>query len=375
MMLTKMVQSILFLTVMLVASSCNQEEVDQQVLLPSNLEVNVAMGENGVVNVSFSAEKVNFFRVGFGVYNQFPELVTGNQASYRYTLPGEYTITVQAHATESDFIKQEEKVQITEQLLGIGLPVSGFESPMQYEGYTLAWNDEFDAETLSSDWVFELGDGCPNLCGWGNNEQQFYRRENTELKDGYLIITAKRENIGGKNYTSSRLKTQGQQVFQFGRIDIRAAMPRGQGIWPALWMLGENIPQVSWPACGEIDIMEMIGGSANGRDDTVHGTLHWDNNGNYAYQGGSKTLSGGAKLADNFHVYSIIWDENRISWLLDDEVYYEMDISPSAMDEFRKPFFLLINMAVGGNWPGNPDNTTVFPQQMAVDYVRVFEKD
>ncbi|WP_366483701.1 glycoside hydrolase family 16 protein [Cyclobacterium sp.] len=374
-MMTKLFQMVSLVLTLFSASSCNQEEVDQRVLLPQNLEVTVEEGENGLVQVSFTADQANFFRVSFGAGSDMPELVSGNQSSYRYDSPGEYTIIVQAHATETDFIKEERSVTITEQMLGIGFPDSGFSSPMTYEAYDLVWNDEFEAQTLSSDWVFEIGDGCPNLCGWGNNELQYYRRENTELKDGYLVITAKEENMGGKNYTSSRLKTQGQQNFQFGRIDIRAALPQGQGIWPAFWMLGENITEVPWPACGEIDIMEMIGGDTDGRDNTVHGTLHWDNNGNYASDGGKKSLSDGAILKDNFHVYSLIWEENQITWLLDDEVFHSMDISPSAMDEFREPFFMLINMAVGGNWPGNPDASTRFPQQLAVDYVRVFERE
>ncbi|NHE59441.1 glycoside hydrolase family 16 protein [Cyclobacterium sp. GBPx2] len=374
-MMTKLFQTVSLLLTLFSASSCNQEEVDQRVLLPQNLEVTVEEGENGLVQVSFTADQANFFRVSFGAGNDMPERVSGNQSSYRYDSPGEYTIIVQAHATETDFIKEERSVTITEQMLGMGFPDSGFTSPMTYEGYALVWNDEFEAQTLSSDWVFEIGDGCPNLCGWGNNELQYYRRENTELKDGYLVVTAREENMGGKNYTSSRLKTQGQQNFQFGRIDIRAALPQGQGIWPAFWMLGENINEVPWPACGEIDIMEMIGGNADGRDNTVHGTLHWDNNGNYASDGGKLSLSDGAILKDNFHVYSLIWEENQITWLLDDEVFHSMDISPAAMDEFREPFFLLINMAVGGNWPGNPDASTRFPQQLAVDYVRVFERE
>ncbi|WP_439483139.1 glycoside hydrolase family 16 protein [Cyclobacterium plantarum] len=374
-MVTKLFQMVSLLLTLFSASSCNQEEVDQRVLLPQNLEVTVEEGENGLVQVSFTADQANFFRVSFGAGNDMPELVSGNQSSYRYDSPGEYTIIVQAHATETDFIKEERSVTITEQMLGMGFPDSGFTSPMTYEGYALVWNDEFEAQTLSSDWVFEIGDGCPNLCGWGNNELQYYRRENTELKDGYLVVTAREENMGGKNYTSSRLKTQGQQNFQFGRIDIRAALPQGQGIWPAFWMLGENITEVPWPACGEIDIMEMIGGDADGRDNTVHGTLHWDNNGNYASDGGKLSLSDGAILKDNFHVYSLIWEENQITWLLDDEVFHSMDISPAAMDEFSEPFFLLINMAVGGNWPGNPDASTRFPQQLAVDYVRVFERE
>ena len=374
-MLTKIYHTLFFLFMLLTASSCDKEDADQQIVLPSNLEVMIEMGDNGVVNVTFAADKANFYRVGFGVNNQLPELVTGNQASYRYSAVGEYTITVQAHSTETDFIQKEEKVLITEQVLGIGLPTTGFESPLSYEGYSMAWSDEFNASSLSSDWVFDLGDGCPDICGWGNNELQFYRRENAEVKDGKLIITAKQEAMGGKNYTSSRLKTKDKKEFQFGRIDIRAAVPKGQGIWPALWMLGANNSEVGWPASGEIDIMEMIGGDATGRDDTVHGTLHWDNNGSYSYKGGSKTLSGGAKFADNYHVYSIIWDENSIAWLVDDVEFNKLDISSAAMDEFRKPFFLLINLAVGGNWPGNPDNTTVFPQKFAVDYVRVFEKN
>ncbi|WP_209329947.1 family 16 glycosylhydrolase [Lunatimonas salinarum] len=373
--MAKTLHALLLFLLLTATNACNSDNVEEQVLLPTNLDVTVEILENGIVQVQFSAERANFFRIGFGIGNQEPELATGSTATHRYTAPGEYTVTVQAHSTEADFIKREETVIITEQLLGIGLPTTGFESPMSYDGYALVWNDEFESSTLSSDWVFELGDGCPNLCGWGNNELQFYRRENTELKDGYLVITAKRENIGGKNFTSSRLKTQANKSFQFGRMDIRAAMPKGQGIWPAIWMLGESITEVSWPACGEIDIMEMVGGNASGRDDTVHGTVHWDNNGSYSYRGGKKTLPDGAKLADNFHVYSVIWDESKITWLLDDEVYHEQDISPDSMDEFRAPFFFILNVAVGGNWPGNPDSSTIFPQQMAVDYVRVFQKE
>lgn len=371
----KALQFLLVCFTLVATNSCNQEEVSEQIILPSNLEVLVEELENGQVRVIFSAQKANFFRVGFGDSNELPAIVTGNEVMHRYTSPGKYTIVVQAHATEGSFIKKDQTVTISEQMLGIGFPESGFVSPLQYAGYTMSWNDEFNSNSLSSDWVFETGDGCPNICGWGNNELQFYRRENTEVKEGYLVITAKRENVGGKNFTSSRIKTQGKQVFKFGRIDIRAALPKGQGIWPAFWMLGENITDVSWPACGEIDIMEMIGGNQAGRDNTVHGTIHWDQNGAHRYQGGKRSLTGGSILADNFHVYSIIWDENKITWLLDNEVYHEEDIRSSEMNEFRAPFFLLINLAVGGNWPGNPDDSTVFPQQMAVDYVRVFKKN
>ncbi|MBW3466281.1 glycosyl hydrolase family protein [Arthrospiribacter ruber] len=365
---------VLFLLTAWIGQSCSQEEVDQKVLLPSNLNVELEQTESGRVTVSFQAENVNFFRVDFGVGNDGPQRVTGNQASFTYRDPGEYVITVQAHTTEEDFISESVSVTIADQIAGGLIPEEGFISPEEYSGYSLVWRDEFEGDALSSDWVHELGDGCPNLCGWGNNESQFYRRENTTVRDGYLIIEAKEERFGGKEYTSSRIKTQDQQSFTYGRIDIRALLPKGQGIWPALWMLGDNITEVSWPACGEIDIMEMIGGSQSGRDDTVHGTVHWDNNGSYANFGGSKTLTDGI-FNDKFYVFSIIWDAEKIVWLLDNVPYHEIDIRPQSLDEFRRPFFFLFNVAVGGNWPGYPNASTRFPQRMVVDYVRVFQAD
>ncbi|MGB5927445.1 MAG: glycoside hydrolase family 16 protein, partial [Cyclobacteriaceae bacterium] len=241
-----------------------------------------------------------------------------------------------------------------------------------YDGMNLVWQDEFSGSSLNTaDWSYEIGDGCPNLCGWGNNELEYYRQENTSVQDGYLTITAKQEAFGGRSYTSSRIKTQGKQNFQYGRIDIRAVLPEGQGVWPALWMLGSNITSVSWPACGEIDIMEMIGG-AGGRDRTVHGTIHWDNNGSYANYGGDYSIP--SKFSEEFHVFTLIWDENSIEWLVDDVQFHTVDITPDALSEFRNDYFLLFNVAVGGNWPGSPDGSTQFPQSMIVDYVRVFQQ-
>jgi hypothetical protein len=153
---------------------------------------------------------------------------------------------------------------------------SGYESADSYEGYDLAWSDEFNGSQLnSSDWGYDIGTGNG---GWGNNELQYYTNRNLYLKDGFLVIRADEESFGGRSYTSSRIKTQGKKNFQYGRIDIRARMPEGQGMWPALWMLGENINQVSWPYCGEVDIMEMVGGGS-GRDNRVVGTAHWNRGG------------------------------------------------------------------------------------------------
>jgi beta-glucanase (GH16 family) len=246
------------------------------------------------------------------------------------------------------------------------IPEEGYETPESYEGMTLVWRDEFDELNLE-DWTFEIGTGSN---GWGNNELQYYREENTSILDGHLVIEARRESFGGRAYTSSRMITQNKQTFQYGRIDIRAALPEGQGLWPALWMLGSNFSTVGWPDCGEIDIMEMIGGS--GRESTVHGTVHWDNNGSYASFGGERTVTG-PTLHEAFHVYTIIWDANQIRWLIDDVQYHVIDITPAALSEFRQDYFFIFNVAVGGNWPGSPDGTTMFPQRMYVDYVRVFQ--
>ena len=246
---------------------------------------------------------------------------------------------------------------------------TGYETPMSYPGYTLLWSDEFSGTTLNqADWSYEIGRGNS---GWGNNELQYYRSENTSVANGLLTIEARKESFGGANYTSSRLITQGKKTFRYGKIDIRAVMPFGQGFWPALWMLGQNISTVGWPAAGEIDIAEMVGGS--GRENTVHGTVHWDNAGSNASYGGSNTLSNGT-LADEFHVYTIEWDSSVIRWYINGVQFHVISITSAGLSEFQQQFFFIFNVAVGGNWPGSPNSSTTFPQRMLVDYVRVFEK-
>lgn len=248
------------------------------------------------------------------------------------------------------------------------IPTTGYSTPETYAGKTLVWRDEFNGSALDQNaWTFETGAG-----GWGNNELQYYRPENTVFVDGNLIIEAKKENFGSATYTSSRLITKGKKEFKFGRIDIRAALPEGQGIWPALWMLGGNINAVSWPACGEIDIMELIGSQPN----RVHGTIHYGaNTSQHQFIGDSKALSGTAKFSDEFHVFSLLWEQDKITWLVDDVQFYQItdsNVSPTAYP-FNNNFFFIFNVAVGGNWPGDPDGSTNFPQRMIVDYVRVFQ--
>jgi beta-glucanase (GH16 family) len=227
----------------------------------------------------------------------------------------------------------------------------------------LLWSDEFNGSFLNlSSWNYEQG----NNNGWGNNELEVYTNSeaNVHVDSGYLHITAL--NPSENSYTSGRITTLGKKEFTYGRIEIRARLPYGKGIWPALWMLGSNIPTVSWPKCGEIDIMENIGHQPN----TVYGTLHWDEGG-HKYRGGNTSLS--SAFSDNFHLFTLIWTPNSIKWLVDNQQYYSLNKSQVAYFPFDLPQFFIFNVAVGGNWPGNPDNTTVFPQHMIVDYVRVYQ--
>ncbi len=249
------------------------------------------------------------------------------------------------------------------------IPDKGYYTPESYAGMELIWQDEFSGTTLNEgNWTFEIGIGNN---GWGNNELQYYKKENIFLREGNLVIEARKENFGGRNYTSSRIITQNKFDFKYGRVDIRAVLPFGQGIWPALWMLGANISSVGWPACGEIDIVELIGGGTN--DSEIHGNAHWaDGAGKLASYGGKYNLSSGI-FNDEFHVFSIIWDSTSISWYVDDIEYHVIDTSPSELSEFQSNFFLICNVAVGGNWPGSPDVSTVFPQRMIIDYIRIFQ--
>ena len=245
---------------------------------------------------------------------------------------------------------------------------SGFTTPLSYPGFNLVWADEFDSTALNTDdWNYETGNS-----GWGNEESQFYRSgdHNARVQDGYLIITAKREGFSGAPFTSARTTTQNNQSFQYGRIDIRARLPYGQGLWPALWMLGDNISSAGWPSCGELDIMELIGGDGY-NDRTVHGTAHWaGTSGAQASHGAAKSLPNG-KYADQFHVFSMVWDQSTIRWYVDNIQYHSLNIG--GLSAFHQPHFFIFNIAVEGNWPGPVGPTTQFPQFMVVDYVRVFQ--
>lgn len=226
---------------------------------------------------------------------------------------------------------------------------------------TLVWSDEFDGTAVNTaNWGYDIGGG-----GWGNNEKEYYQAANATVANGNLVITAKKQRVKGNAYTSARLKTQGKKEFTYGKIEARIKIPIGQGLWPAFWMLGANINTVPWPACGETDIMEHIN-----TDNIFYGTMHWDNNG-YKSLGGNTTT---ATPAD-YHVYTIEWDSSAIRWYVDGVKYFENSIlnSVNGTDEFHKPFFILLNLAVGGNWPGQTIDNSKLPASMYVDYVRVYQ--
>jgi len=243
---------------------------------------------------------------------------------------------------------------------------------------TPVWQDEFNQPAGTgpdlAKWVHDLGN-----TGWGNKELQTYTnsRENSfivddpEATDGKaLVLKAGRTPTG--DYTSARLKTHGKFATGYGRIEARLKLPRGQGIWPAFWMLGDKINQVPWPACGEIDIVELVGHQPG----TLYGTLHGPA---YSGQQGltkSTLLPGGANFSEAYHVFAVEWRPGRIDWLLDGRIYHTL--TPSDLPQGAKWVFdgiscyLLLNLAVGGVWPGYPDATTQFPQEYRIDYVRVY---
>ena len=232
----------------------------------------------------------------------------------------------------------------------------------------LVWSDEFNGSSINTaNWSFETGGG-----GWGNNELENYtnRTENARISNGTLIIEARRENFGGNAYTSARMKTQGKQSFGINTwVEARIDAPQGQGIWPAFWMLGNSISTVGWPSCGEIDIMEIQGQNPFRN----FGTIHWaDAGGNHVSFGGIYNSS--SSLSAGFHTYAISRTGTSIKWYVDRIQYAEANISGgiNSTSEFQAPFFIILNVAVGGNFVGNPDGSTVFPQQMQVDWVRVW---
>lgn len=257
--------------------------------------------------------------------------------------------------------------------------VATVSSPASSSSWTLNWSDEFNGLSGSAPdpakWTFDLGGN-----GWGNKELESYtnRLENAHQVNGNLVITAIKENYTGtdgirRNYTSARLKTEWLFAQAYGRFEARIKIPKGQGMWPAFWILGNDIGTVSWPKCGEVDIMENIGSEPSVNHGSMHGPGYSASNALTA----KYTLPMGQNLGDDFHVYALEWEPNVARFYVDGTLYETQ--TPAALPSgttwvFDHPFFIILNVAVGGAWPGSPDATTVFPQTMLVDYVRVYSR-
>ena len=244
---------------------------------------------------------------------------------------------------------------------------------------TLVWSDEFDSSQLDNrTWFFETGDGSQyGIPGWGNNELQYYLPDNAQLGDGLLKITAREEAIGAFRYTSARINTRDRFAFQYGRIEARIRLPGGQGIWPAFWMLAQDSPYGGWAASGEIDIMEATNLGVGGKNEVL-GTIHYGDEfpGN-VFSGESYVVPTDART--DFHVYAIEWDATEIRWYVDGVLYAMRNNWFSTGGPFPAPFdhpfYIIFNVAVGGNLPGAPDASTAFPVTMEVDWVRVYSSD
>lgn len=328
---------------------------------------NIVINTTDII-ISFTAEVqqsnpnyVNLMNTTQGEYDSFKwiylDTLVENEIEHQayFPLAGNYDIELQV-TKNNNSVSSIQNVTI-------------LENDPSFSG--LIWSDEFEYTGLPnpSKWNMETGGG-----GWGNNELQYYTdtENNAMVENGILTITAREESVGGRDYSSARITTQNKFDFKYGRIEARIKLPYGQGLWPAFWMLGANFSSVGWPACGEIDIMEMVGGTNN--DNTVYTTLHWDNDGANADYGLSYTLPSGI-FADEYHIFVVEWDNQEIKAYMDDIEYFTADITPEQLSEFHSNFFIILNVAVGGNWPGAPDDTTEFPQTMEVDYVRVYQDD
>jgi beta-glucanase (GH16 family) len=233
-------------------------------------------------------------------------------------------------------------------------------------GEEVVFFEDFSDKTLNeAHWNYELGDGCPNLCGWGNNERQVYTRSNIEIKNGHLIIKATKN---GSLYESGRITTKDKIEFRYGVVEVRAQLPEGKGLWPAIWMLGNDIDSLKWPACGEIDIMEYAGKEPG----YIHTSLHTPSSFGNPYNTRKTFVDG---IEEGFHIYKVNWTQDRIEFYIDEGLVYSF--SPKLKDNtnwpFNKPFYVILNMAIGGNFGGPEVDDSIFPKEFKIDYVKIYK--
>lgn len=340
--------------------------INPEVIVPSNLELSVTVvnadddninGDgSGIIKCSASANDAVEYTFRFGTGTELTN-ATG-EVEYQYTEKGtkEQTVYVLAYSSTGNSISKNQKVTVF---------VAGDNF------VNLIWSDEFDTDGApdSNKWNYDIGDGCPNLCGWGNGEQQYYtsRSDNVIVQDGILKIKAKKESFEGSQYTSTRMLTQGKFDFTYGKVEVRAKLPSGGGTWPAIWMLGENIPSVGWPACGEIDIMEHAGN----RQGTVSSALHTPSSFGGTINHGDQFIG---DVSSEFHVYELYWNKDEMIFSVDDVEHYRYN--PADKNSGTWPFdadqFLILNVAMGGSFGGTIDNN-FSESAMEIDYIRVYQ--
>jgi len=317
---------------------------------PSNLVVTATASTDGSGNVSFTATATNAVTYVFEYGNGIIETVPGGIVNYRYTQVGNITYTVNVTAKSSSNLTVSKSITVTVNVAG-GSP-------------TLVWSDEFDVDGApnAAKWGYEIGTGSG---GWGNNELQYYtsRAENAVVVGGVLKIIAKKESYMGSAYTSARLLSKGKYSFKYGRIEVRAKFPTGVGTWPAAWMLGDNINTVGWPACGETDIVEHLGRDLN----KIYGTLHYPGRSGGNADGNTIIIPDATTA---FHTYSVDWSATAVKIYVDSQLFHT--VANSAALPFNQNFFILLNMAMGGNFGGAIDpaftNAT-----FEIDYIRVYQ--
>lgn len=344
----------------------NGNPPEPEVIVPSNLELSISVvgtdSENvngdgtGWIKCTALADDAMEYAFRFGTGDE----ITNNtgQVDYQYTKQGtnEYTVYVLAYSKTGHSITTNEKVTVY----------------VEEDNFVnLIWSDEFDTNGSpdGDKWTYDIGDGCPNLCGWGNSEKQYYtsRSDNVTVKDGILKITAKKEDYEGSEYTSTRMLTQGKFAFTYGRVEVRAKLPTGGGTWPAIWMLGTNITSVGWPACGEIDIMEHVGNNQG----VVSSALHTPSSNGATINHGDQRIN---DVSQEFHVYQLYWNKDEMIFSVDDVEHYRYN--PANKNNDTWPFdadqFLILNVAMGGTFGGAIDDN-FSNSSMEIDYVRVYQ--
>jgi beta-glucanase (GH16 family) len=348
MMQLKNIAAVIFLFSFFTASSCKKDSSTPANPAPSNLEVNATVSADGTGNVSFKATATNAATFDFEYGDAVVETGTNGAVTHRYTLAGTNTFTVRVTAKNSAGVSTVKTITVTVTVT-ITAPA-------------LVWSDEFNADGLPNPakWGYDLGAG-----GWGNNEAQYYtsRGDNAVVINGVLKINLKKEAYSGSNYTSARLLTKDKFSFKYGKVEARAKLPAGGGTWPAIWMLGSNIGTVGWPACGEIDIMEHLGNDLN----RIYTTLHYPGRSGGNANGSSRVIS---NATTEFHIYSLEWSPTEIKISVDDQVIHT--VANTASLPFNQNFFIICNVAMGGNFGGVID-PNVTSATMEIDYIRVYQ--